>query len=110
MTNLAIMPMQTKTIPMKPVAVASVEKIVTLCSNCNLRDLCLPCGLADDRHALGFVHHRHQALANDGRILDDEDVSAVVVTVLHAASMGVRARPDHRRFLKLRVSGRRGRP
>ena len=47
MTNLAIMPMQTKTIPMKPVAVAPVEKIVTLCSNCNLRDLCLPCGLAE---------------------------------------------------------------
>jgi hypothetical protein len=65
---------------------------------------------ADDRHAVGFVHHRDQALANDGRILDDEDVGATVVAVLHAASMGARARPDHRRFLKLRVSERRERP
>jgi CRP/FNR family transcriptional regulator len=47
MPNLATMPMQMKTIPMTPVAVAPVEKIVTLCSNCNLRDLCLPCGLAE---------------------------------------------------------------
>ena len=47
MPNLAIMPVQMKAIPMKPIAVAPVEKILTLCSNCNLRDLCLPCGLAE---------------------------------------------------------------
>jgi len=45
--NLAIMPATMKSVPVNPVAAAPVEKILTLCSNCNLRDLCLPCGLAE---------------------------------------------------------------
>jgi CRP/FNR family transcriptional regulator len=47
MNNLAVVPVPMKSIPVRPVAAAPVEKILTLCSNCNLRDLCLPCGLAE---------------------------------------------------------------
>src|SRR5262245_41234927 len=66
MTAIAAMsptlPPQRRTIPVSKAESAPVAKLVTLCSNCNLRELCLPCGLnghdADRADELVYTRRR----------------------------------------------------
>jgi CRP/FNR family transcriptional regulator, anaerobic regulatory protein len=53
---------QRRTVPVRNVASAPVAKLMTLCSSCNLREVCLPCGLnehdADRADELVYTRRR----------------------------------------------------
>jgi CRP/FNR family transcriptional regulator, anaerobic regulatory protein len=46
-TALAFAPTQRSTIPLRAVAAGNVSRLPTHCSTCGLRELCLPCGMAE---------------------------------------------------------------